>query len=409
MIKRIKPILILNFIIFCFVTSLKGQNNSLFSQNPKIDTNDLNILYLKVDNLNFFKDNEFKAEKVSGYTLPGFRLSPKLSLALHKKIPLEAGVYMLHYWGANKYPCYSYLDISSWQGEQYQKGVHFLPLFRAQVSLKDNFHLVFGNLYVNNNHNLILPLYNTELNLSSDPETGVQLIYDSKQFSSDVWVNWQSFVFRDDNHQEVFTLGASTKTNLLKSYRKFQVYIPLQLIGQHRGGELDTMNNFNMHTLINYCAGVGISYRFNKLVKYINFESTYSGFINKGDVAIPFNNGYGVYNKLALGIKDFNINISHWVSEDFVSIYGSPHFGNVSTNTPNLTFDKMQMILTQFDYSLPLYKDVSMGFEGNIIYYLPFKGDRPGYEKVIRNDVMFFSFGIYLKLNPKFRLYKFKE
>ena len=164
-----------------------------------------------------------------------------------------------------------------------------------------------------------------------------------------------------------------------------------------------------MHTLINYSGGVGISYKFNKLVKYINFESTYSGFINKGDVAIPFNNGCGVYNKLALGIKDFNINISHWVSEDFVSIYGSPHFGNVSTNTPNLIFDKMQMILTQFDYSLPLYKDVSMGFEGNIIYYLPFKGDRPGYEKVIRNDVMFFSFGIYLKLNPKFRLYKFKE
>lgn len=72
MIKRIKPILILNFIIFCFVTSLKGQNNSLFTQNPKIDTNDLNILYLKVNNLNFFKDNEFKAEKVSGYTLPWF-------------------------------------------------------------------------------------------------------------------------------------------------------------------------------------------------------------------------------------------------------------------------------------------------------------------------------------------------
>ena len=146
MIKRIKPILILNLMIFCLATSVNGQNNTLSSQNPKIDTNDLNVLFLKVDNLNFFKDNEFKAEKVSGYTLPGFRLSPKLSLALHKNILLEAGVHLLNYWGANKYPCYSYLDISSWQGEQYQKGVHFLPLFRAQVSLKDNLHLVFGNL-----------------------------------------------------------------------------------------------------------------------------------------------------------------------------------------------------------------------------------------------------------------------
>lgn len=409
MIKRIKPILVLSLIIFCLATSANGQNNSLFSQNPKIDSNDLNIVFLKVDNLNFFKDNEFKAEKVSGYTLPGFRLSPKLSLALHKNILLEAGVHLLHYWGANKYPCYSYLDIPSWKGEQYQKGFHMLPLFRAQVSLKDNLHLVFGNLYVNNNHNLILPLYNTELNLSSDPETGFQLIYDSKQFSSDVWVNWQSFVFRNDNHQEVFTLGASTKTNLLKADNKFQVYIPLQLIGQHRGGELDTIEDFKMQTLINYSAGIGMRYSFNKLVKYINFESIYSEFINNGGVSIPFDNGYGFYNKLALGIKDFNINISHWISEDFISIYGSPHFGNISTNTPNLIFDKMQMILAQFDYSLPLYKDVSMGFEGNIYYYLPFKGDRPGYEKVIRNDVMFFSFGIYLKLNPKFRLYRFND
>ncbi|MFA6201216.1 MAG: hypothetical protein WC679_12510 [Bacteroidales bacterium] len=404
MLRIFEPFIIIFIILFCLPSSIYGQNNSLFYQNPKIDSNDIKKLYLVVDNFNFFKDNEFKAEKVSGYTLPGFRLSPKLSIVLYKNILLEAGVHILHYWGANKYPCYSYLDISSWQGDQYQKGIHLLPLFRAQVSLKDNLQLVFGNLYLSNNHNLILPLYNTELNLSSDPETGIQLLYDSKYFVSDLWVNWQSFIFRNDTHQEVFDFGVSTKTDIINLDNKLQLYIPLQLIAQHRGGELDTIYSNNIQTLTNFAGGIGINYKFDKFVKYIGFESFYAGFIKNTGTSIPFNDGYGIYNKISIGIKDFNINFSYWVSEDFVSIYGSPHFGNISTNTPNLVFDKMQMLLVQIDYSYKIYKDVSIGFEGNLIYYFPFTGDRVGYVKVVRNNVLSFSFGIYLKLNPRFKI-----
>ena len=190
--ERIRYIII-SFILLIPFSSF-GQVNEMVYENPNIDSLESKNLYLVVDNLNFFKNNEFSSVKTRGYTLPGFRINPKLSLVLDNNILIEAGISLLKYWGgANTYPCYSYMDIPAWNSNDYQKGFHFLPYFRAQIMLKENLNIVFGNLYINNSHNLIYPLYNPELYLSSDPETGVQLLYDNKYFKSDLWINWQSF------------------------------------------------------------------------------------------------------------------------------------------------------------------------------------------------------------------------
>jgi len=76
--KRTNSLLLFISILF-FSYNTIGQVNGMFSQNPKIDSNDIKKLYLVVDNLNFFQNNEFASEKIKGYTLPGFRLNPKLS------------------------------------------------------------------------------------------------------------------------------------------------------------------------------------------------------------------------------------------------------------------------------------------------------------------------------------------
>ena len=394
------------FIIICFLSlSVLGQNNSIWNSNPQIDTSEVGKLFLNIDNLNFFKDNEFSAEKVSGYTLPGFCLSTSLSMAIYDNLLLEAGVYALNYWGTNKYPMYSYLDISPWKAEKYQYFFHFLPIFKAQVSLKNYLHLIFGTLYQNNNHNLITPLFNPEFNLSSDPETGVQLLFNSKHFEADLWLNWQSFIFRYDTHQEVFSIGLSTKTKILKPQNKFELYIPLQIIAQHRGGEMDTIFKDNLQTWTNYALGFGIRYnKINRFINYIGFEFYYAGFIQNVGTMLPFKKGYGFYPKLNLGIKDFDFTLSYWDSEDFVSILGSPHFWNISTNTEGLVFDRMKMIHSKLEYNYKSFDRFVLGLMGEAYYYFPFTGDRPGYIKVIRGDAISFSFGIFLKINPKFRL-----
>lgn len=82
-----------------------------------------------------------------------------------KNIKLELGVHALIYSGAYKFPNYAYHDIAIWKGNQYQRGTHILPYFRAQLALS-RVNLVLGNLYGGENHRLIEPLYNPELNLT---------------------------------------------------------------------------------------------------------------------------------------------------------------------------------------------------------------------------------------------------
>ena len=168
---------------------------------------------MELDNISFFKDNEYTGKFTKGYSLPGLWVQGKAVYYPLRNIKLEAGVHMLIYHGANKYPSMAYQDIAYWKGDQYQKGVHVLPLFRAQMALSDHVNIVLGNIYGASNHNLIEPLYNPELNLTCDPEAGLQLLYDSKAFDLDVWVNWQSFIFREDVHQEAFTVGISSRVS----------------------------------------------------------------------------------------------------------------------------------------------------------------------------------------------------
>ena len=210
MVRKGKEIIILLIIFVLGINNCRGQIAHLFHESPLIDSAEIKNLYLEVDALGFFKNNEFVGEKVKGYTLPGFRMSPHLSLAFSKNVRMELGANILHYWGSEIYPCYSYLGISEWESERYQKGVHILPIMRAQFSIADSFHIVFGTLYNRDCHLLCTPLYNNELNYTSDLESGIQILYENRFHSSDLWVNWQSFIFEFDTHQEAFVAGLSS-------------------------------------------------------------------------------------------------------------------------------------------------------------------------------------------------------
>lgn len=385
-----------------------GQINSIVYNSPNIDSLENKILYLDIYNINFFKNNEFKANKTNGYTLPGFRLIPKLSLVLDNNILIEGGISLLKYWGTNIYPSCSYMDISYWEANDYQKGFHLLPYFRAQIKLREGLNLIFGNLYINNSHNLILPLYNPELNLSADPETGVQVLFDSKHFTSDLWLNWQSFIFRTDTHREAFSFGFSSRTNINPD-NKFNIYIPIQFLAQHKGGELDHTSPYSQETWSNYASGIGLNYNINKIVDIINLESSYTGFIENSGSNSPFDNGMGIYSKLGIEKKGFILDISYWVGENFMSIYGSPNFINASTSTQNMIYGRTRIISSHLEYTYKQRDNYLLGIEFNLIYYLPFTGFRTGYGVIYYKDYADFSFGLYLKINPRFRLYRLKD
>lgn len=123
---------------------------------------------LEIDNLNFFRNNEYAGRMIKGYTLPGFWAQTKAVYHPLRTVRLEAGFHAFVYHGAYKYPATAYQDIARWKGDQYQTGIRLLPWFRAQAMLFEQVTVVLGNIYGAANHRLPELLYNPELNLTAD-------------------------------------------------------------------------------------------------------------------------------------------------------------------------------------------------------------------------------------------------
>ena len=105
----------------CLRTAAQLDSLSFYSVNT-LRPEDAKRLDFCIDNLNFIRDNEYKGSMVKGYTLPGIWILPKFTYQPLKNLKLEAGAYLLRYWGANVYPNLNYSDLAVWKGEQYQKG-----------------------------------------------------------------------------------------------------------------------------------------------------------------------------------------------------------------------------------------------------------------------------------------------
>lgn len=362
-------------------------------------------LSIELDYISFFKDNEFSGPVMKGYTLPGFRLEPKGVFLPLKNIKLELGLHALIYNGAYKYPNYAYQDIAKWKGNQYQRGAHILPYFRAQLKLS-KFNLVWGNLYGGSNHNLIEPLYNPELNLTADPETGFQLLYDSKYLHSDIWVNWQSFIFQQDTHQEAFTVGFSSQIKFCRPISQIHYYIPVQMVIQHRGGELDTLYTNSVQTLMNASAGVGVIWNLNhRILKQMNLEVNAIGYYQQAGQLWPLNKGYGLY-------AQAKANLSHKVQgevgylfcKDFISLLGSPYFGAVSFCDKGGVFSVMRTWFLSAEYSRVFKKHFAAGVKVNLYYSCPGTLTYPNGEKTNPGNAASFSFGVHFRANLRFLL-----
>ncbi|SEG24391.1 hypothetical protein [Parabacteroides chinchillae] len=386
-----------------------GINNLVFKSDYKINPDKKGELLFQLDNINFFKDNEYSTSLMKGYSLPGLWVQPKLVYYPLKNIKLELGAHLLRYWGANKYPNMAYQDIANWKGDQYQKGFHVYLLFRAQVALSKHVNIVLGTLYGGANHNLIEPLYSPELNLTADPETGLQLLYNSRLLDLDIWVNWESFIFREDVHQEAFTVGLSTRFKLNRPESRFHFYIPIQGLAQHRGGEIDTLFTNSVQTLMNGAAGVGAVWNINHPVfKNVNVELDGTGYYQQAGELWPFNSGAGLYARASADIYDFRVKTSYFACHNFISMFGLPFYGAVSTKEKDVTYENPKMLYWGIEYAHSFGKGFSLGIDLDI-YRRLFCNKIGGEYEYPKDDgpSTSFSAGIYLRINPSFLLKKF--
>lgn len=398
------------FCLYLFFSCLISAQTSVsrYMTEYQIDSLKKKELRLDIDNLFFFKNNEFGNSVMKGYTLPGAWINPKLSYVPLSNIKFEAGVYMLWYSGAYKYPNYAYQDIPKWKGVHYQNGTHLLPYFRGQIAL-GNFNFVLGNIYGGANHGLILPLYNPELNLTADPETGFQILYDTPRFHLDAWINWQSFIFDIDTHQESFIAGVTSDIKLNSPQSKWHWYVPIQMVAQHRGGEIDETET-GVETFMNASLGVGLTRNLNReKLKRINWEFDVLGYYQQAGELWPFDKGLGWYAKMGADFEYLSVQAGAFTCNKFISLLGSPYFGAVSTRHKGGYYEGNPMTgFLTMDYSRTFAKLYSFGLKGELFYNIP--GDLSGVDVTMSQDSgkgMGVSVGAYFRLNLSFLLKKF--
>ncbi len=400
--------------LLALLAGLQGSNalaQSDFWKRVALDNYDLdstknNALGVQVDAMAFFRDNEFDSPIQRGYSLPGMWLRPKLTYQALHHINLELGLHATIFDGANKYPNYAYHDVAKWKGNQYQKGAHVLPWFRAQASFK-HLSIVLGDIYGAQNHRLILPMFNPEQNLSADPEMGLQLLLDRRHIHLDTWINWQSYQFEDDSHQETFTIGTNATILLGKKSkakdsqpRALAWSIPIQLLIQHRGGEQDTTYG-NVETLCNASAGVRMDFtprRPSRWLTSLNAQlNVLASYQQSGDLW-PFDSGFAMHAAVGLQLwKHLDLEVGHFdAPRQYANLYGTPFMGTLSLKNEGQTYHGTHTTYLHAGYSYAFSPAYRLG--ANLEAMRCAFGSKTRYP---------FSFGVTLHVCPSFVLKRF--
>lgn len=410
----------------CFQIQAQSMDELIYKEDTAFDTSCVNDFRFSIRNLNFFRNNEYKGELVKGYTLPGFWFVPTFSYQPLATLKLEAGAYLLRYWGSNIYPSMAYGQFHGIVEEEGQKGFHALPFFRVRYMPFPGFSLVLGNIYGQNNHALIEPLYNKEMMMTADPETGVQILYNSRYLNLDTWVNWERFIFQNAKIQEEFVFGISSRikgnnplelnaSESLKNTAKVHFYLPLQLLFKHMGGEINTAAvSREVRTWLNASVGAGIDIKMPfRFFSGMNLEADWVYYAQQKGTLMPFDKGYGFYGRMTADIYKFRLYAGYWQCHDFISILGNPLFGAASTFKSGLTYKNPKTTFFGLEFSHNIGKGVALGvhadiyntFPADLMYRSAADGHLNGFARS-ENSLSFMA-GIYLRTNLDFLIRKF--
>lgn len=385
-------------------------SDSVFATDSRLRQGELRSLSLEVDNLNFFRNVESATYAAKGYTLPGFRLQVKAVYRPAESVSIEAGVHSLWFWGANRYPAFAYNDIAVWRGESSRHNVHLLPYFRARVALSPQVDLILGDLYGGANHHLIEPLYNPELNLSADPEAGLQLLYHPRRVRLDTWLNWESFIYKLDTHQEAFTFGLATRYFITSPDAPLHLYALAQGLAQHRGGEIDTITGDQaVQTMLNGAVGAGIEWNAQRTVlRRLALECALTGYYQHAGNLWPVKRGHGRYVHALADLANFRLRAAYWQCDDFVSLFGHPYFGVVSTYLDGAVYRRPRMLRFGAEYIRHFGRDCTLGIDFDAFHRLSSPIADPAGLHTYEGDRLSISFGIYIRFRPSFLLKTFE-
>lgn len=325
----------------------------------------------------FFRNNEYSAPYGTGYTLPGYKLAAKG--AYEKRFSfgmarLEGGVYAMGYFGAKTYPKGTWFaELPHWTDQsEVQRGARLLPLVGITYVPNEHLTLRMGLLDRTLHHGLIAPLYNPELRYTADPEQGVQFVWNYPAFRGDVWIDWQSFIFRADRHQEAFTAGLTTSFPLCTT-DAYRIEGSVQAIATHRGGEINWLRSDTVHTYAATSLGVKqtLSPFASSPDKTLSLETYF--LLSSMRTAEPNNPiGKGIYVGLEFASRRLSVATSYWRGWHFVTPMGGPFVNSRALWEGPYVADASQTsyLSLKGHYAFIKGRSLSLGLQAQAWYHL---------------------------------------
>lgn len=303
--------------------------------------------FLAVDNLNFFKNNEYKSDYVDGYTLTGTWIRPKLIFYPDRKFRFEIGGQVLAY-----------------NGREENK---LFPWFAAVYKPFKHVAFRMGNLNQDQNHGLAEPIFDCEHFFNERPESGIQAKIEQKRWNADLWIDWQKMIFKGDPFQERFTFGTAAKLTVLRNKDK-KLFVPISFNGMHQGGEIDdSPNPVKTHIVISE----GIRYEYNtggSLVKsgrmeFSFLQSTYP----LHETALPGKSGTAFFIQTTMNTDYGTFGSGYWQGNRFFTPLGMPLFQNGAIDQNKAT-DINRLIVLSYRFDHKIFGQSKFGFISDMFY-----------------------------------------
>ncbi len=371
-----KRLLSLIFYLFSF-SAIAQLNNEAFNNIRPINPLRVHELYLDFDVLLFTRNNEYFNHIADGYTLYGFQFAPFISYYPSGKVRIDAGIYLQKDFGNDNFN-------------------QILPILTVKFDLGP-FQQLFGNLEGSLNHQYIEPLYDFERVLIDRQETGMQTKFVNETTFFDLWVFWETMIYKKDPNLEEVSGGISFFKDKWIGNHRFR--IPLQFIAYHKGGQID-FNPSKILTLWNSAAGLSYSYFFqNGWIKSVHADGYFVYYENiTPSHRLAFDDGEGWFTNISINTKiDLEFMASYWKGDEFMTIKGGQLYPSLSSavHHEGLVEPTRELLILRIMHNLKLTDDIMWSARFEPVYS-------------IQNKRWDYSWGFYLNYYPDFFLSKIK-
>jgi len=304
-------------------------------------------LMVEINNLNFFKDNEFKSKYTDGYTLTGMWIRPKLLYYPDKKFRLELGGQVLAYNGREDYKLY--------------------PWFSAVYMPTKNITFRMGNLNQDRNHGLAEPVMDSEHLLKDRPEAGIQVKFNYNRWNADLWIDWQKMIFKGDPYKERFVFGTAGSVTLFENEKR-KLSMPIVFNGLHEGGEIDAAPGLAQTHIV---LSEGFKYEYETggaLVKSGRLECSFlQSTYPQNETALPGKSGIGFFIQTAMNTDYGTFASGYWQGNRFFTPLGMPLYQNGATGQ-DAAVDVNRLLVFSYRFDHKIFDQSKFGFVSDLFY-----------------------------------------